>query len=382
MFKIDKESNLISRIETKRFSELGFRERDHLQEWLANQPDALGEELLIIQKEFDGFDDTRERLDLLAMDKDGNLVIIENKLDDTGRDVMWQALKYASYCSNLTKSQIVEIYQGYLTKYCSGGDAKALLCEFLEAPDLSEVVLNSGMDQRLMLVAANFRKEVTSTALWLLSHDIQVQCFKVTPYAMAEELFLNVEQIIPTPEAQELMIGMNAKEAEEKNTEAELKNRHRIRMAFWEQALEAMKSSQCDLFNNINPSKDHWLSAGSGVRSCPFSLIFGTKEARVEFSMSRSEMKENKFIFDHLIEQKTEIESLFGADLEWLRLDDKKASRIQFQKDFDGYDRENWPEIIEWMVKHMTMLEGAFKQSLTLINRELRQATFSAEPEV
>ncbi|MGR5351896.1 DUF4268 domain-containing protein [Vibrio sp. DNB22_19_2] len=381
MFKIDTESNRISRIETKRFTDLGFRERDHLQEWLANQPDALGEELLIIQKEFDGFDDTRERLDLLALDKDGNLVIIENKLDDTGRDVMWQALKYASYCSNLTKSQIVEIYQIYLNRYCDGGDAKSLLCEFLDAPDLSEVVLNSGINQRLMLVAANFRKEVTSTALWLLNHDIQVQCFKVTPYAMAQDLFLNVEQIIPTPEAKELMIGMNAKEAEEKNTEAELKNRHRIRMAFWEQALEAMKSSQCDLFNNINPSKDHWLSAGSGVRSCPFSLIFGTREARVEFSMSRSEMVENKFIFDQLLERKAEIESSFGAELEWLRLDDKKASRIQYKKNFEGYDRENWPEIIEWMVKHMAMLEGAFKQPLIAINRELRQATFSTESE-
>ncbi|MEZ9949221.1 DUF4268 domain-containing protein [Vibrio breoganii] len=379
MFKIDKESNRISRIETKRFSDLGFRERDHLQEWLANQPDALGEELLIIQKEFDGFDDTRERLDLLAMDKEGNLIIIENKLDDTGRDVMWQALKYASYCSNLTKSQIVDIYQSYLTRYCGGGDAKALLCEFLEAPDLSEVVLNSGMNQRLMLVAANFRKEVTSTALWLLNHDIQVQCFKVTPYATAEELFLNVEQIIPTPEAKELMIGMNAKEAEEKNTEAELKNRHRIRMAFWEQALEAMKSSQCELFNNINPSKDHWLSAGSGVRSCPFSLIFGTREARVEFSMSRSEVKENKFIFDRLLEQKTDIESLFGSELEWLRLDDKKASRIQFSKSFEGYDRENWPEMTAWMVEHMTALEGAFKLPLQVVNRELRQVTFTTE---
>jgi len=68
---------------------LGFAERNHLQEWLANQPDALGEELLIIQKEFDGFEDTRERLDLLAIDKQGGLVIIENKLDDSGRDVMW-----------------------------------------------------------------------------------------------------------------------------------------------------------------------------------------------------------------------------------------------------------------------------------------------------
>jgi len=38
---------------------------------------------LIIQKEFDGFNDTRERLDLLALDKEGNIVIIENKLDDT-----------------------------------------------------------------------------------------------------------------------------------------------------------------------------------------------------------------------------------------------------------------------------------------------------------
>lgn len=75
MFKIDTQSNRISKIETKRFTDLGFRERDHLQEWLANQPDALGEELLIIQKEFDGFNDTRERLDLLALDKDGNLVI-------------------------------------------------------------------------------------------------------------------------------------------------------------------------------------------------------------------------------------------------------------------------------------------------------------------
>ncbi|MCV5555259.1 hypothetical protein OFN13_29650, partial [Escherichia coli] len=90
----------MSPVRTKKFSELGFTERKHLQEWLAHEPSALGEELLIIQKEFDGFDDTRERLDLLALDKDGNLVIIENKLDDSGRDVVWQALKYASYCAS------------------------------------------------------------------------------------------------------------------------------------------------------------------------------------------------------------------------------------------------------------------------------------------
>lgn len=84
MFKIDPTSNRINPLEVKRFSDLGFTERKHLQEWLENYPHALaqddGEELLIVQKEFNGFDDTRERLYLLA--------IIENKLNDSGRDMV------------------------------------------------------------------------------------------------------------------------------------------------------------------------------------------------------------------------------------------------------------------------------------------------------
>ncbi|WP_419914315.1 hypothetical protein [Hoeflea sp.] len=99
----------MSKLKEMRFSDLQLRERDHLQEWLAAAPEALGEELLIVQKEFDGFADTRERLDLLALDSEGRLVIIENKLDDSGRDVVWQAAKYAAYCSSLKKADIIEI---------------------------------------------------------------------------------------------------------------------------------------------------------------------------------------------------------------------------------------------------------------------------------
>src|SRR5690606_27464897 len=71
-------------------------------------------ELLIIQKEFSGFKDTNERLDLLALDKQGNLVVIGNKLDDSGREVAWQVLKYASYCSSLSTEDITQIYNSYL----------------------------------------------------------------------------------------------------------------------------------------------------------------------------------------------------------------------------------------------------------------------------
>lgn len=159
MFRVDRASNRISRLSQKRFGDLALREREHLQEWLVHQPDALGEELLILQKEFDGFDATRERLDLLALDKAGNLVVIENKLDDSGRDVTWQALKYAAYVSGFNKSQIADIFQRYLDGQGGGGVAADLICEFLEIEEWNEVVLNPGSGQRVMFVAAHFRRE-------------------------------------------------------------------------------------------------------------------------------------------------------------------------------------------------------------------------------
>lgn len=381
MYQIDKGLNRIKPLMLKKFSDLGFTERGHLQEWLANEPMSLGEELLIIQKEFDGFDDTNERLDLLALDKDANLVVIENKLDDSGRDVVWQALKYASYCSTLKKNQIVEIFQKYLTKTGKDGDAQALICEFLEVPDLAEVVINSGNQQRMMFVAAQFRKEVTSTVLWLLSNNIRIQCFKATPYSMGDSLFLQLEQIIPTPEAAEFMIGINEKEAAEKTTEFELKSRHKIRLAFWQKALDALKASSTNLYNNISPSKDHWIYAGSGVSGCPFDLIFGSKFMRVEVVIARSSKVENKFIFDFLHSKKSEIEVVFGAELSWDRLNDKKSSSIRFGHDIDGFNRDNWPEMIGWMVEHMIKLESAFKKPLADAVQALKAAGIESTPD-
>ncbi len=372
MFRVDRSQNRLSRLVQKRFSDLALRERDHLQEWLANQPDALGEELLIIQKEFDGFDETRERLDLLALDKDGNLVVIENKLDDSGRDVTWQALKYTAYVSGLTKTQIVDIFQQYLDRFCGGGNAVARLCEFMEVEDLGEIVLNPGNDQRMIFIAANFRREVTATVLWLLSRGIQAQCFKVTPYMLGEELILDIQQIIPTPEAADFMIGMSTKDNEEKATHDTQKHRHKLRHAFWEVALERLRADGVDLFRNISPTKDHWLSAGSGMRSVPFQMIFGKDEARVEVSLQRSEASENKWVFDQLLAEKASIEAAFGDQLDWRRMDDKKASRIVYAKPFDGYNRDTWPEMVLWLSEHIRKLEKSFRDPLARLNRQIR----------
>ena len=389
MYKIDPAQNRIAPLEVKRFGDLGFSERKHLQEWLENYPQALaqgeGEELLIIQKEFDGFDDTRERLDLLAIDKEGSLVIIENKLDDSGRDVVWQALKYAGYCANLSKSQVVDIYQRYLSQKAqdSGQPAESAvekLVEFLEVDGLEAAQINRIKTQRLIFVSARYRKEVTNTVLWLSQFGIACKCFKVTPYQADDELFLNVEQIIPTPESTEFMIGMVAKEAEEKSADNEQKHRHTLRLAFWEQVLETFSQSSCTLYNNISPAKDHWLSAGSGISGMPYQMIFGKSEIRVGLSLQNSQAEANTFVFEKLEAQKADVEAAFGHPLVWLELPNKKACRVQYARDVDGYDKANWVEMIQWLLEHMTKLELALRIPLRDINQQLKNASLSHAP--
>ena len=335
-------------------------------------PEALGEELLVIQKEFDGFADTRERLDLLALDKDGQLVVIENKLDDSGRDVVWQAIKYAAYCSNLKKAEIIDIFQQYLDRFCGGGSASSLICEFLDEVELDSVVLNPGNQQRVMFIAANFRKEVTSTVMWLLGHGIRAQCFRVVPYTFSEELFVDLQQIIPTPEAADFMIGMASKETEEKSAQGAQRRSHKLRLEFWERALDALREQGLSRYQNISPTKDHWLSSGTGVSGCVYSLIFGKDEARVELSLQRSSRDENKWIYDQLEAARPAIDDAFGAEMDWRRMEDKKSSRIQFSKSFDGFNRESWPEMIRWLGVHVEKLETAFAAPLSELNNRLK----------
>ena len=381
MFQVIRSTNRLVRLEECRFSDLRLREREHLQEWLAHMPEALGEELLVIQKEFDGFADTRERLDLLALDKEGRLVVIENKLDDSGRDVVWQALKYAAYCSNLTQKDIPAIYQKYLDRSSEDKDAEANLRDFLDVEDLDEVVLNPRNEQRLVLIAANFRKEVTAAVLWLLGHGVRAQCFRVVPYSFGEEVFIDLQQIIPTPEAVDFMIGMAAKDSEQKSVEGAQRRSHKLRHAFWTRALEALRERNVTLFENVSPSKDHWLSCGTGVSGCVYSLIFLKNEARVELGLQRSEASENKWIFDQLEQVRAEVEARFGGSLKWLRMEDKKASRIVISCGFDGFNESSWPDMVAWLCEHIVRLEQAFSQHLARLNRQLKSGIDSATPD-
>ncbi len=208
LFRIDNQSRESSKMEEVEFSRLGLQERRDIQEWIATNPGILGDDLLIIGKEFSDFDRTSERLDLLAVDTDGKLVVIELKRDDSGTDAHWQAIKYASYLRDASQEVIV----GMLARHegMPEADAAQKLLQHLGSDDLN--ALNN--DQRIVLASHRFAPEVTSACLWLnekVPGDDLITCVQLTPHHDAEtgSLYVQVNTIIPVPGTEDLSIGIS-----------------------------------------------------------------------------------------------------------------------------------------------------------------------------
>lgn len=201
LFRVNPQSRETERIEEVNFSELGFQERRDIQEWVAANPGVLGEDLLIIAKEFSGFDRTNERLDLLAVDEDGKLVVVELKRDDTGADAHWQAIKYASYLDRVGTDDIIRMLASY--GEISKEESAQRLVQHLNADDVNALE-NLNSDQRIILASHRFAPEVTSAVLWLNEKapgKNLITCIKLTPHhdATTNSLYIQASTIIPVP---------------------------------------------------------------------------------------------------------------------------------------------------------------------------------------
>ncbi len=207
LFRINPENRESEKITEVDFARLGFQERRDIQEWVAANPGILDDGLLIIGKEFSGFDRTNERLDLLAVDIDGKLVVIELKRDHTGSDAHWQAIKYASYLHRARDEDIIRMYASYAN--ISESEATDELLQHLGTDDLN--VLNN--DQRIILASHRFAPEVTSASLWLnqkVPAEDLITCVQLIPYQDTEtdRLYIQANTIIPMPGIEDYVIGV------------------------------------------------------------------------------------------------------------------------------------------------------------------------------
>jgi hypothetical protein len=356
MFKINKDSKKLNKVVDTKFSDIGLKERKDLQEWISNNPEILGEELLIIQKEYSGFSDTNERLDLLALDKSKNLVVIENKLDDSGKDVVWQALKYVSYCSTLDTKEIIQIYEEYLKSQNIKENAETKIRRFLGVDDREELLLNE-LDQRIILVSGNFRKEVTSTALWLIQHEVEISLKKVTPYFIDGIYLVDLNQIIPTKEVADYQIKLAKKQEKDMEIKKEISKTELLRIEFWNEVLKSF-NRVTDYFQNVSASQNHWLSAGAGSSGVVYSFVITKSRASVEIIFHiPGEPSKNKRNFNKIKEKKDIIENKFGDKLDWEEMPESVSSRVAFYlNDINFLNKDEWPKILNFYNDKMKRL--------------------------
>lgn len=207
LFRVHPGSPKADPLDEVEFAALGLRERQDIQEWVAANPSILGDDLLIIAKELSEFDRAKERLDLLAVDFTGALVIIELKRDDSGEDVHWQAIKYASYLRDATPDFIVQRLADYAE--IPLGESTERLLRHLGAEELSGL----NHDQRIILASHRFAPEVTSAVLWLnekVRQDDFITCVTLTPFrdSQTNALYVQANTIIPVPTASQYLIGV------------------------------------------------------------------------------------------------------------------------------------------------------------------------------
>jgi RecB family endonuclease NucS len=198
---------------------VGLKERDDLQRWIAEHPEVIGADLLLLTSEFDRWEvkdhKVADRLDLLFIDSNGSPLVAELKRDRASDTVELQALKYAAYCSQLTLDDLAEEYTRFHDVELE--EARARL--FDHAPTLEE---HGPARIRIRVVAGEFGPAVTSVVLWLRDYDLDIGCIEVKARrADTGHVIISSRQIIPLPEAEDYLVRRRRKEQQEEQVRQE-----------------------------------------------------------------------------------------------------------------------------------------------------------------
>jgi hypothetical protein len=203
-------------------------ERD-VQAALRDKIDVISPDTLVISEEFSEWNESARRIDLLGIDKRVNLVVIELKRDETGVHMELQALRYAAMVSTLTFKKAVDIYQKYLDKRNLEKNAEQEIKDFLGWSEPLEDQFPT--DVRIVLASANFSKELTTTVMWLNERNLDIRCVRLQPYKLEERILLDIEQIIPLPEAEDYQVKVR-EQSEERRAAAKESSRDTTQYSF------------------------------------------------------------------------------------------------------------------------------------------------------
>ncbi|MBA7592725.1 hypothetical protein ES708_34918 [subsurface metagenome] len=292
--------------------------------------------------------------------------MIELKRTEDGGHMELQSIRYAAMVSTMTLEKAVEVYGTFLHKIGIDSEPEKSILEFLGWEEVDEEAF--AQDVRIILVSAEFSKELTTSVMWLNERDMNIRCIRLKPYRYNNRVVVDIQQVIPLPEAEEYTVKIREKTQKERHERADRESRQYLRREFWQELLIIAKE-KLSLFGNISASDDSWINAGSGKSGIHYSFDIRKHSASVNLLLEGEKVR-NKEAFDILLKNKDNIENVFGESLEWKRCDDLKKAYITITIAIGGYrdDRETWHGIQNNMIDKMICMEKAFSSYIPKLN--------------
>ncbi|WP_299038510.1 hypothetical protein [uncultured Pseudokineococcus sp.] len=174
-------------------AEQGLFEVQHLERWVVDHPEILGANVKVVSQQYSTWATSTgkmaaERLDILALDASGQLVVVELKRDGDKR-VHLQALTYAALVAGFTKGTLAEAHALHLSKTSGAAVSTELALGYLEDH------VEGGWDDDLLtrpkvvLIAERFPLQVMTTVRWLaeLSPSLSIECIELTLFSAPGE---------------------------------------------------------------------------------------------------------------------------------------------------------------------------------------------------
>ena len=141
------------------------KETEHLEKWLKTQPKILGDNIVIIGEQVQ----TKSGpLDYLAIDENGNTIIVELKRSKLPREVIAQSMDYASDVANWEIEKLSEICMKH-----TGKNLEDTLIEKFDNIEIEELTIN--LNQRILLVGFGIQESLNRMIEWLSNkYDISI----------------------------------------------------------------------------------------------------------------------------------------------------------------------------------------------------------------
>jgi len=182
LFQIEK-NKMLKKVEPTNFlSELQVENylisKEETEDTVLNA-DIFKEDLLLIDNQTRTKD--KKRADILALDKRGNLVVIELKKDSAKLGVDMQALQYLAAFSEFKG-------QAFINKFKSkSNDLEARVYGFIEGLDVEKL----NQKGRIILIAQSFDNSLLSMGEWLSSQGVAFRCLQYNQLEIGERKFLS-----------------------------------------------------------------------------------------------------------------------------------------------------------------------------------------------